>query len=104
MKTLIMLMLFAITSLYAEIKEDSIKTSAVCDKCKERIEGKFKQVRKLESYNLNFETGIFTVKYDTEKIELKEIKKIVSQLGYDADDIKADPKAYAKLPKCCKHK
>lgn len=30
--------------------------------------------------------------------------KIVSQLGYDADDIKADPKAYAKLPKCCKHK
>lgn len=97
-------MLFAITSLYAEMKEDSIKTTAVCDECKERIESKFKQVRKLESYNLNFETGIFTVKYDTEKIELKEIKKIVSQLGYDADDIKADPKAYAKLPKCCKHK
>ncbi len=98
------MLLFAITSLYAEMKEDSIKTTAVCEECKERIEGKFKQVHKLESYNLNFDTGILTVKYDTDKIELKEIRKIVSQLGYDADETKADPKAYAKLPKCCKHK
>ena len=30
------------------------------------------------------------------------LKKAVTKVGYDADDLPADPKAYDDLPKCCK--
>jgi hypothetical protein len=35
---------------------------------------------------------------------LKDIQIAISKLGYDADSIPADPKAYEKLNACCKKK
>jgi mercuric ion binding protein len=43
-----------------------------------------------------------TVKFKTAKISLDEIKKIVVETGYDADDMKANPEAVEQLPACCK--
>ena len=34
--------------------------------------------------------------------EIQEIKEGISKLGYDADEIKADPEAYENLDGCCK--
>jgi mercuric ion binding protein len=85
-----------------------IKTMIYCDHCKqcETCGDKFQK----ELYN---ETGIkrvdvdskamtITVVYDSRKIETEKIRLLISKLGYDADDIKADPAGLAKLDDCCK--
>jgi hypothetical protein len=33
---------------------------------------------------------------------LRTLRKAVSDVGYDADDMSADPEAYKDLPACCK--
>ena len=43
-----------------------------------------------------------TITYNPQKISLEKLKSEISKLGYDADDVKADPAAYAKLDNCCK--
>jgi copper chaperone CopZ len=79
-----------------------IKTSAVCESCKERIEKNLKKVEGIISADLNVDTKILKVEFDSSKISLDEIKQRVSKIGYDADEVKRDPKAYKKLPKCCR--
>ncbi|ROL56529.1 heavy-metal-associated domain-containing protein [Bacteroidetes/Chlorobi group bacterium Naka2016] len=79
-----------------------IKTSAVCEHCKERIESNLKNVEGILKADLNLETKVLSVAYDSTKISLQEIRKKISRIGYDADDVKRDPKAYKKLPKCCR--
>ncbi len=79
-----------------------IKTSAVCEMCKERIENKLNKLNGIVEANLDLDKKILFVRYDTTKVELKAIKKKITELGYDADEMKRDPKAYKKLPKCCK--
>ena len=41
------------------------------------------------------------VEYNPKKTNPEEIKKKISSYGYDADDIKADLDAVAKLDGCC---
>lgn len=85
-----------------ELKTAEIKTSAVCEMCKERIEEKVLKLDGVSKANLDVETKLLTVEYDESKISLKEIRIAISKTGYDADDVKRDPKVYKKLPKCCR--
>jgi mercuric ion binding protein len=78
-----------------------IKTNAECGQCKERMEGKLNYVKGISFAELDYETRELTVKFRTDKITLDEIRKIISELGYDADEVKANPEAQAKLPMCC---
>lgn len=78
-----------------------IKTSAECGECKERIESKLNYTKGISFADLNYETQELTVKFKPEVISLLEIKTIVSELGYDADDVKANPTAQKALPACC---
>jgi len=82
--------------------EVKIKTSAVCESCKARIE---KVVNKLEgvvSSDLNLEDKVLTVNYDKTKINVDEIRNKIRDTGYNADEVKKDERAYKKLPACCK--
>jgi len=45
---------------------------------------------------------VLTVEYKLGKTSPEKIRTAVSKIGYDADDVVADPKAYEKLPECCK--
>lgn len=78
-----------------------IKTSAECGECKERIEAKLNYTKGISFADLNYETQELTVKFKPDVISLLEIKTIVSELGYDADDVKANPTAQNALPACC---
>ena len=82
--------------------EIKIKTSAVCGMCKDRIEQGLAFEKGIKDVSLDVETKIATVKYNPSKTIPDEIRKAISKLGYDADDVLADEKAYEKLPKCCK--
>ncbi|MDP4280853.1 MAG: heavy metal-associated domain-containing protein [Bacteroidota bacterium] len=79
-----------------------IKTSAVCSQCKERIEKGLAFEKGIKDVDLDVMTKIATVRYNPLKTTPDAIRRAISKLGYDADEVKADPKAYEKLPKCCK--
>ena len=78
-----------------------IQTSAECGQCKERIENQLNYTKGIKYAELNLEDLKLTVKYNSSKITLEEIKTQITKLGYDADDVKAEKEAYQKLPKCC---
>ena len=83
-------------------KEIKIQTSAICGMCEERIESNMAYEKGVKSVVLDDETKIVTIMYKTDKTDPDKLRKAISKLGYDADDVEADPKAYAKLPACCK--
>lgn len=82
--------------------EVKIKTSAVCGMCKDRIENDLSSEKGVKSVSVGTDTKIATVSYNPEKTDPAKIRIAISKIGYDADDVKADPEAYAKLPGCCK--
>lgn len=109
MKTNILIItLFAILSFglninaQSKIEEVKIKTSAQCDMCKFTIEEAMTYAKGVKKFNLNVESKVLTVSFNTKKTNIEEIKEAVNKVGYDADETKADIKAYEKLPACCK--
>lgn len=79
-----------------------IKTSAQCSMCKETIEKAMAFEKGVVKYDLVVETKILKVTYKPSKTTPEKIRKAVSSVGYDADDVPADPIAYQKLSDCCK--
>lgn len=80
-----------------------IKTpNASCEDCKVRIESYLKRYDGVTFVSVNFRTGITTVKYLTDRTDIEQIKTAISNAGYDADDVKAAPDMYNRLPKKCK--
>jgi mercuric ion binding protein len=85
-----------------------IKTKIYCDHCKqcETCGDKFNKdlynEDGIKSVEVDAKANTITVVYDTRKIDLNKIKVLISKLGYDADEIKADPAGVAKLDGCCK--
>lgn len=93
------------TALSQEQKKEetiTIKTSAVCGMCKERIEKDMSFEKGVTAVNLDLRTKILTVTYKTAKTNPDKLRTAVTKIGYDADDKPADAKAYEKLPACCK--
>ena len=78
-----------------------IQTNAQCGECKERLEGVLNFTSGIIYSDLNLDDKKIEVKYNTKKISLAEIKTIISEIGYNADEIKAVETAQNKLPTCC---
>ncbi len=79
-----------------------IHTSAECEMCQKRIEKALLFEKGIKDVKVDYENGNVTVRYNPTRITLTKIKQLLSKAGYDADDVKADEKAYNKLPECCK--
>jgi copper chaperone CopZ len=102
--TLIAILLIGNT-LFAQSKKVEtvvIQTSAQCEMCKERIEVELIYTGGVKKAILNLEDKSVSVTYKTKKLSADKIRKIVSDLGYDADEVKANQEAYGNLPECCK--
>jgi len=84
-----------------KVETVQIQTSAECGMCKDRLEEKLNYTKGIVFAELHVESKILTVRFKTKKISLDQIKNIVSQIGYDADEVKAIPEAVQKLSKCC---
>lgn len=99
----IIFLLFAgVNAHAAKLEEIKIKTSSQCGECKERIEEALAFEKGVKKSELDLETHIITVSYKKGKTTPENIRKAIAKAGYDADDVKADLKAYGKLPACCK--
>lgn len=84
-------------------KTETIKVSGNCDMCKARIEkaAKLDGVSKVE-WSKNDKT--LTASFDPAKTNMNEIGKKVAAAGHDNEKVKAEDKAYEKLPGCCKYR
>lgn len=85
------------------VETAKIKTpNALCEACKTRIETYLKRYDGILLINVNYRRGETTVKYLTDRINIEEIKTAIANMGYDADDVTANPESYKRLPKTCK--
>ena len=78
-----------------------IQTSAECGDCQERIANMLNYTKGVKYSELDIESKKLTVKFQPAKISLETIKQKLVELGYDADEMKANPEAQQKLPSCC---
>ena len=107
MKSILLITALLFTGLVSAQDKTSLKTvviqtSAECGSCKTRIEEKLNYTKGVKFAELNLDDKKVTVKYSTNKITLAEIKQILAETGYDADEVKAISAAVEKLPTCCK--
>ena len=85
-----------------------IKTFLHCDHCKEcetcgqKFDKEMLKIKGVKMYELDDKAMTFTIYYNSKKTNLQTIKEAISKIGYDADDVKADPEAYESLDGCCK--
>lgn len=90
------------------VQKAVIKTSIACDHCKAcescggLLEKKLLQHKGIQMITLDEKEATITVIYNSKKTDLSAIKTAISQLGYDADEIKAEVSGYEKLDSCCK--
>ena len=103
----IIIALFSILTINAWGQTEIVKiaTSAQCigDCCKERIEEEMQFTKGVTAVNLDIESQVLTVTFKTKKNSVDNIREIISDIGYDADDVEADKEAHYKLPECCQN-
>ena len=103
-KILTLISLIIITHLAHGQKKDTvnIKTSSICEMCKRTIEGDLAFEKGVTYSNLDLETNVVTVVYKPKATNPEAIRRRLTEIGYDADSLKAIPAAVDKLPDCCK--
>lgn len=78
-----------------------VKTSTECGMCKARVEKAMAYERGVTKSSLDVEKAEFTITYKPSKTSPEKLREVISKLGYDADDVKADKRAHDNLPGCC---
>ena len=98
-------LLFVATS-FAETRTVTIdlSTNMVCGTARKLIKKALNNIDGVIEAEVETADKIAIVKYDDSKISLSDIENAITKAGYDANDKKADPEAYQKLPECCKTK
>jgi mercuric ion binding protein len=90
------------------IQTATIKTAIYCDHCKQcetcgdRFNRTLLKEKGVQMVVLDEKAMTIKVTYNSKKTDLIKVKTAISKLGYDADDVKAQPDAYAGLDDCCK--
>jgi mercuric ion binding protein len=109
--TILVVALFFISNIASAQKTNQkavIKTVLNCDHCKEcetcglKFKKEMLNIKGVRMYELDDKAMTFTVYYNSKKTDLQAVKIAISKLGYDADEVKADPIGYEKLDNCCK--
>jgi periplasmic mercuric ion binding protein len=80
-----------------------IKTPGIgCEDCKTRLHTYLDRYDGITYINVSWRKKEITVKYLTDRIDIEQIKTAISNSGYDADDVPANPDFYKRLPQTCK--
>lgn len=106
MRTIFILLtvLFISTKLQAQstVITSTLSVKGNCEECKERIENAA-DIKGVKVCKWNSESKVATITFDTSKTSMETIEKAIAKAGYQTANQKADTKAYAKLPKCCRY-
>ena len=107
---LIVVFAFSATSFAQNRKPEwaTLKTPNVrCWECKKRLEDYMaREISQTDSgilkIQINLLAGTTRVQYWPDRVNLGYIQTAFANAGFDADDIKAEPDSYKKLPPACK--
>jgi len=80
----------------------TIQTNGVCQKCADRFMANVPYFKGVTDCKYDMETSKLRISYLWKKTDPDKLRKQISKLGYDADEVPADPKVRAKLPACCR--
>ena len=75
---------------------------ALCIQCKSRLEYQVKRLDGVIEFIVNYRKGEARLKFYTDRTDIEQVKTMISNTGYDADDVLANPDAYNRLPISCK--
>ena len=78
-------------------EEIIIQTTAQCGECKENIEKALMAEKGVKFAELDIKSKKVKVVYNSKKISPEQLRNTISLVGYDADDVLADPEAVKKL-------
>jgi periplasmic mercuric ion binding protein len=113
LKTLTVLLVMLLSHTISAQKQKTvqkaiIRTAITCDHCKQcetcggLLEQRLLKQSGVQMITLDEKAMTITVIYNSKKTDLATIRSAISKLGYDADDVKADPTGYEQLDGCCK--
>lgn len=74
----------------------------ICETCGQKLETDLYFVRGIKVVEYNEEAQTTTIVYKPRQITPEQVRQEIAKLGFDADDVKADPLAYEKRDECCK--
>ena len=92
---------FSCSSSKSEEAKISLPT-IMCGMCEANIKDAFASTEGILKVNVDLDSKIGQVFYDSEKVSLIQIETAISNAGYKANDKEAVKSAYDKLPRCCK--
>ncbi len=109
LKLLLLLLVAASSVSLAQAKKSlqtvTIKTPTVqCEMCKKKIESFMAREEGVTKTVVDHKRKTTKVTYWTDRTNAENIKTSIANVGYDADDVAANPESYEKLPSCCKKK
>ena len=101
---------FSMTLAVAQKKTEKavIQTTLYCNHCKacetcgQNFQKNMLKIKGVKMYDLDEAAMKLTVYFDPKKTNLDKIRQGIANLGFDADEVKANPEAYEKLDDCCK--
>ncbi len=70
--------------------------------CKAKIEQSLFKQYGILSYKADLKKKTVTVAWLTDRTDIEQIKTMIANVGFDADDVTADETAYKKLSPSCK--
>jgi copper chaperone CopZ len=98
---IVVLMGMTVFAQKSETQTITIQTNGTCEHCKKVMMENVPQWKGVEKCTYDLKTAKITITYQPQKTSPETLRTAISQLGYDADNVKADAEARAKLPSCC---
>lgn len=87
---------------FAQSKSETIPVSGNCEMCKKTIEKAAKSGGATKA-EWDVDAKILAVTYNSSSTNAAKIQQSIAAAGYDTRDVKANDKAYSKLPHCCQY-
>ncbi|TCJ18998.1 copper chaperone [Flaviaesturariibacter flavus] len=107
MKKLLFLLL-VLAGLNASAQTKALQTVTIklptvqCEMAKGQIETYLKRYDGVNSVVVNVKKKEVVVKYLVDRVSDEDIKAAIANVGYDANEVTAEPDAVKRLPACCR--
>ena len=106
-KFLIALILFTASISFGQqkaIQKAVISTPGVrSEACKTNIDDRLVHEYGISSVKADFKRHMVTVAWFSDRTNIENVKTALANMGYDADDVTAEPDAYKRLSKDCQN-
>jgi copper chaperone CopZ len=78
-----------------------IRTNRLCEKCKYGLGRNLVFEKGVREVVVDVEKKVIIIKYDSSKTSLANLKKYITSIGFDANEMKADIYKRERLRDCC---